>query len=54
MKVCVIDTIEIPPCSEAILPGSVFGLPGEVLVELKYLVKIRYYSSKKWNILLAY
>ena len=34
-KVCVVDTIEIPPRSEAVLQGSVPGLQGEVLVEPK-------------------
>ena len=35
VKVCVTDTIEIPPCSEAVLQGGVPGLQGEVLVEPK-------------------
>ena len=35
VKVCVVDTMEIPPRSEAVLQGSVPGLQGEVLVEPK-------------------
>ena len=36
VKVCVVDTIEIPPRSEAVLQGSVSGLKGEVLIEPKH------------------
>ena len=36
VKVCVIDTIESPPHSEAILQRSVSGLTGEVLIESKH------------------
>ena len=36
VKVCVVDTIEIPPRSEAVLQGSVSGLNGEVLIEPKH------------------
>ena len=38
VKVCVVDTIEIPPRSEAVLQGSVSGLQGEVLIEPKHEV----------------
>ena len=35
-KVCVVNTIEIPPQSEAMLQGSVSGLNCEVLIEPKH------------------
>ena len=36
VQVCVVESLEIPACSEALLTGRISGLQGTVLVEPKY------------------
>ena len=38
VRVCVVESLEIPARSEALLTGQLFGLSGTVLVEPKYEV----------------